>query len=160
MSVPSLLDSIRVAKDNEEIASKSYAGAADIIRNPWGKELFRELSKFEQYHLEILTALAKSLEETGKYINYEGKEFPVPPIFEIKAAEEPNTKSVMHIVTEAIELETTAEKAYAKLAGQISDPQGHQMFSRLSEEEHKHYLILWEAYWTLNNSGTWTWVNP
>jgi rubrerythrin len=160
MNIPSLLDAIRVVKENERIASESYATAANDFRNPWGKELFKQLSAFEQFHLETLTALVKSLEETGKFIDYEGKEFPLPPIFEIKAAQEANTKSVMRIVTEAIELETQAEKAYAGLAGKISDPQGHQMFSKLSEEEHKHYIILWEAYWTLTNMGTWTWIRP
>ena len=157
MSIPNLLDAIRVVKENEKIATESYADAAQNISNRMGKELFEQLSEFEKFHYKQLTALEKSLEEKGDFINYEGKEFPLPPTFEIKAAEEPNQKTLMEIISEAKELEKQTEKAYADLADQITDPQGHEMFSRLSEEEHDHYRILSEAYWTLNNLGVWKW---
>jgi rubrerythrin len=157
VSTTSLLDAIRVVKDNERIASKSYADAAKIISNPIGKELFCQLSEFEKFHLKKLIALEKSLRKNGDFINYQGKVFPLPPIFEIKAAQEPNQKSVMLIITEAMELEKQAEKAYADLAAQLSIPEGHRMFLRLSEEEHNHYRILSEAYWSLNDLGVWKW---
>lgn len=160
MSTPSLLDAIRIAKDNERIASDNYAAAAMEIHSQVGKHIFTELSKFEQFHFEKLSALEKSLVDEGKYINYEGKEFPLPPIFEIKAAEEPNQKTTITIIAQAIELEKLAEKTYAEMAAQISDPQGHKMFSRLSEEEHHHFVILREAYWTVTNLGVWTWTRP
>ena len=99
MSTPNLLDAIRVVKENEMRASESYGDAAKKIRHPIGKNLFEQLSEFEQFHYERLTALEKSLEQKGGFINYEGKEFPLPPIFEIKAAEEPNTKSIMTIIS-------------------------------------------------------------
>ena len=158
MTTTNLLDAIRVVKENERIACQSYANAAKTIRHSMGKELFTQLSKFESHHLKQLTILEKSLMETGEYINYKGKAFPLPPKFEIKAAEEPNQKSVMKIISDAIELEKLAEKAYADLAAQIEHPEGHQMFLRLSEEEHNHYRILSEAYWTLNDFGVWKWT--
>jgi rubrerythrin len=160
MDTPSLLDAIRVTKENERNALESYADAANTIRHSMGKELFSQLSEFERFHFERLTALEKSLQETGAFINYEGKEFPLPPVFEIKAAQEPNKKSVMQIITEAMALETQMRKAYADLAAQITDPQGNQMFTRLSEEEDKHYHILQEAFWSLNQTGVWKWSRP
>jgi rubrerythrin len=160
MVTPSLLDAIRVVKENERVASERYAAAVQEINNPIGKQLFQELSKFEKFHFEKVSALLKSLEEQGKYINYEGKEFPLPPTFEIKAAEKPNQKSDVTIIAQAIDLEKQAEKAYSDLAAQITDPQGHEMFNRLSEEEYKHYLLLREAYWTVTNLGVWKWVQP
>ncbi len=160
MNTPSLLDAIRIAKDNERIASDNYAAAAQEIHSQVGKHIFTELSKFEQFHFEKLSALEKSLMDEGKYINYEGKEFPLPPIFEIKAAEEPNQKTTITILADAIDLEKLAEKTYGDLAVQITDPQGHNMFSRLSEEEHNHFVILREAYWTVTNLGVWTWTRP
>ncbi|MCJ7625651.1 MAG: ferritin family protein [Anaerolineaceae bacterium] len=153
MNKTSLLDAVRVVKENERIASESYADAAKKINIPMGKTLFVELSEFEKYHYEQLTALEKSLEEEGGYINYEGREFPLPPVFEIEAAKDPNQKSVMKIIAEAMELEKQAEKAYADLAAQIGDPQGREMFSRLSEEEHNHYNILKDAYWKMSGPG-------
>jgi rubrerythrin len=156
MNTTNLLDAIRVVKENERIASEKYANAAQILAKV-GKELFMQLSEFEKYHYERITALEKSLMEKGDYINYEGKEFPLPPIFEIKAAEEPNKKSIMQVITEALELEKQAEKAYADLAAQITDEQGHKMFIKLSEEEHNHFRILTKAYWSLNDTGVWKW---
>ncbi|HNR01470.1 MAG TPA: ferritin family protein [Anaerolineaceae bacterium] len=158
MKAPSLLDSIRVVKENERIASESYLTASNEITNPIGKQIFLELSSFEKYHFEKLSGLEKSLEESGEYIEYEKREFLLPPIFEIKASENPQNKSVITILTQAIELEIQAETVYTDLAAQVSDPLGHKMFSRLAEEEHQHYRILREAYWTVTNLGTWKWV--
>jgi hypothetical protein len=75
MSIPNLLDAVRVVKEKERVASKSYAEASRKIKNSMGKKLFEELSEFEKYHYEQLTALETSLEESGDYINYQGKEF-------------------------------------------------------------------------------------
>ena len=157
MNTTNLLDAIRIVKQNEKVAKERYAEAAKTIRHPMGSELFTQLSNFEQYHYERISELEKSLMDSGDFISYEGKEFPLPPQFEIKAAQEPNRKSIMTIISEAIALEKTAEKTYADLAAQITVPQGRQMFIRLSEEEHNHYRILNEAYWTLNDLGTWKW---
>lgn len=151
MSTPNLLDAVRVVKENERIASESYADAAKKVNHQMGKKLFEMLSEFEKIHYALLTTLEKSLEETGNFINYKGKEFPLPPILEIKAAEEPNQKSLMSIIIAAMDLEKQAEKAYADLAALITDSQGHEIFSRLSEQEHNHYLILSDAYWALSD---------
>ena len=160
MVTPGLLDAIRIAKDNERIASESYRSAIDEIQHSVGKRLFQELSAFEQFHYEKLTALEKSLMDEGKFINYEGKEFPLPPIFEVKAAVEPGKKSLMTILAQAIGLEEEAKKSYADLADEITDPLGKAMFKKLSAEEYGHYKILVEAYWTVNNFGVWKWVRP
>ena len=154
MNTPNLLDAIRIVKENERLAVESYANAAKRI-NPLGKKLFEQLSEFEKYHYDRLTALEKSLEESGQFINYQGKELILPPRLEIKFADEPNPKSLMEIISEARKLEKKAEKAYADLAAQLEDPQGHEMFVRLSGEEHKHYEILSEAFWSLNQTGVW-----
>jgi rubrerythrin len=156
MNTTILLDAIRVVKENERIASERYADAAKTLAQV-GNELFMQLSEFEKFHYNKIAALEKSLMEKGDFINYEGKEFPLPPIFKIKAAEEPNKKSTMQVITEALELEEQAEKAYANLAAQVTDPQGHNMFITLSEEEHNHYRILTRAYKSLKDTGVWKW---
>jgi rubrerythrin len=160
MNTTSLLDAIRVAKENERIASDSYRNAVLEIQHPIGKRLFQDLSDFEQFHYEKISALEKSLMEEGKFINYEGKDFPLPPVFEVKAAEEPSKKSLMTILSQAIGLEEEAKAAYADLAEQVTDPQGRQMFTKLAAEEYGHYRILIEAYWTVSNFGVWKWARP
>ena len=159
MNTPNLLDAVRIVKENERLAVESYANAAKKI-NSLGKKLFEQLSEFEKYHYERLTALEISLEESGQFINYQGKELILPPRLEIKFAEEPDHKSLMEIISEARKLERKAEKAYADLAAQLEDPQGHEMFVRLSEEEHKHFEILSEAFWSLNQTGAWKYSSP
>jgi len=160
MSDTNLLDAIRVVKENERIASQTYANAAKKLINPLARQLFEQLSAFEQFHYDKVSQLEKSLIEKGNYISYEGKDFPLPPVFEIKAAQEADRKSAISIVTDAIDLERQAEKTYADLADRVADPEGHAMFRRLSEEEHNHYKILSEAYWTLTNLGVWKWSHP
>ena len=160
MSTPNLLDAVGLVKENERIARDTYADAAQKIINPMGRKLFEELSLFEAYHYDRLAALERSLQESGTFISYESKAFPQPPIFEIKAAKDPGQKSVMGILSGAMDLEKEAEKAYADLASQVIDRQGHDMFNRLAEEEHIHYRILMEAYWSLTNLGEWTWSRP
>jgi rubrerythrin len=158
MSKPNLLDAIRVVKENERLATEFYANAAKSTGNPMGRELFVQLSEFEKSHYERLTALEKSLQEKGNFINYAGKAFPLPPKIGPKTAEEPNQQTVMKIISEAIELEKKAEKAYADIAAEITDPQGHEMFNKLSREEYNHYCILTEAYWNLTNFKVWKWT--
>ena len=110
MSNTTLLDAIRVVKENERIASETYASAAKQITNPLGKQLFEQLSEFEQFHFAKVSALEKSLIEKGAFLSYEGKDFPLPPVFEIKAAQEADRKSAISIVMDAIEPGATGRK--------------------------------------------------
>lgn len=110
--------------------------------------------------MEKLTCLERSLQESGSYIRYEGKPFPLPPVFEIKAAEEPDKKSAMQVISEARQLERQAEKVYSSLVAECSDQQGRDMFQKLADEEHLHYKILSDAYRSLNNTGKWSWTRP
>jgi rubrerythrin len=159
MDIPNLLDAVRIVKENERLAADTYANAAKKV-NPLGKDLFIQLSAFEQFHYEKLTALEKSLEESGKFIHYEGKALILPPTLEIKFAEMPEHRSLMDIITEAKKIEVIAEKTYSDLAEQLDDPDGHAMFVRLSQEEHNHYLILSDAYWNLNQNTVWKYTRP
>jgi rubrerythrin len=156
MSTPSLLDAIRIVKENERLAAESYANAARRM-DSIGNKLFEQLSEFEQYHYVKLSELEKSLEERGDFINYEGKEFVLPPRLEVKFTRELGRISLLQIITEAQKIEKQAQNTYAELAPQMPDSRGRDMFLRLSEEEHKHYNILSEAYESLNQTGIWKW---
>ncbi len=157
MKTTSLLDSVRVAKDNEKKSAEFYADAAEKCVSTSGRELFGELVKFENYHYHWLTVLEKSLKEKGNAITYEGREFSLPPLLEPQAAEEPRHQTVLDIISRAMELERQTEKAYADLAAEITDPQGRAMFKKLSAEEHNHFRILQEASSGLENTKAWRW---
>jgi rubrerythrin len=157
METKNLLDAIRVVKNNEKLAAEFYGNAAKTTGSAMGSELFNQLRDFEQFHFARLTVLEKSLELKGEFIYYEGRDFPLPPTIAPTATEEPHQQPVIHIILEAMELEKKAEKAYADLAAEINDQEGHAMFRKLSEEEHKHYRFLTEAYWNLSNFKAWKW---
>jgi rubrerythrin len=154
MSSPNLLDAIRVVKENERMASESYANAANKVGDQMSKKVFEMLCEFEKVHYAQLTTLEKSLEESGDFTNYQGKEFPLPPKLEIETAKELDQVSTMGVINAAMDLEKRAEKVYADLAALVTDPQYHQVFSRLSEQEHNHYLLLRDAYWALSDQRT------
>jgi rubrerythrin len=152
-----VLDAIQIALEAEQKAAAFYTDAASQVSNPLGRRLFEQLVKFEQHHYDKLAALQQSLHDKGAFIGYEGRELDLPPLGEVEGIEEANLESVMGIIDTALEVEQGAEKRYADLAEQTDDPEGHAMFERLSEEEHGHYRILREAYWSLNNGGVWHW---
>ena len=155
-ATPSLMDGIRLAKENEKTAADFYAKAATTAGNSRARKLFEQLTEFEQIHYDRLTALETSLIDKGAFIHYGGTEFVMPPDLAIRMPELPDQVSIMKIINEAVDLETRAESSYNKLAAMTTDKEGHDMFARLAEEEHKHFLILKEVFWTLNNLGEWS----
>jgi rubrerythrin len=153
---PSLADAIRIAKAAEQKAAKLYGDAAQQTPNPLPRELFEKLAEFGGHHYDRLVDLEESLRDQGAFIAYEGRELDLWKPGEVKPIEEPDKKSAMAIITMAIDIEEEAEKRYTALAERTSDPEGRSMFERLAEEEHDHYLILNDAYWSLNDRGVWT----
>jgi len=151
----SLQDAIQIAKAAEQKAAELYADAAEQTANPLARGLFDKLAEFERHHYDKLVDLEESLREEGAFIDYKGPEMDVKTSGEVKSIEEPHRKSAMAIITMALDIEQEAEKRYAELADQTSDPDGRSMFEQLSEEEHHHYLILSDAYWSLNDRGVW-----
>jgi len=157
MNTPNLLDAVRIVKENERISRDFYADEAKKTETAV-KTIFETLSTFEQFHYEKLSELEKSLEKDGSYIRYEGKEFILPPKFELKS--EPGLKSMIQVMQEAMKIEKQAEKAYSDLAAQLEDPRGREMFLKLAEEEHKHYWTLEKASTSLNQTGFWKYTAP
>jgi hypothetical protein len=64
MKTTSLLDSVRVVKENEKKAAEFYADAAEKTGSTAGRELFGELAKFENYHYHWLVAVGTRKTET------------------------------------------------------------------------------------------------
>jgi rubrerythrin len=150
-----LMEALQIAKRAEQKATDHYADAAQQTSNPLARALFDNLAAFERHHYQSLVDLEVSLRDEGAFIDYEGRELDLPTSGEVEPIENPERKSTMAIITMAIEIEQEAEERYADLAEQTSDTRGRSMFERLAEEEHIHYLILSDVYWSLNNRGEW-----
>ena len=152
-----LLDAIQMAKEIELKAAALYADASQKTFNPLGRGLFEELARFERHHYDKLVELEKSLRGEGAFAGYEGRELAMDVPGEVGSIKEVERMSAMEIITMSRDIEREAEKRYIALAEQSTDPTVASMFKQLAEEEHSHYRILSDAYWSLSNHGVWVW---
>jgi len=151
----SLFGALQIAKEAEQKTAAFYADAAMKTSNPWGKRLFEQLTEFENYHYQKLSALEDSLRDKGAFIRYEEKELNVSAVSSILNGKEENPKSVVDILSMAMDIEVEAQKRYKSLQQQTNDPDGKDMFKKLAGEEAQHYKYLNDAYWALNQRGDW-----
>ena len=152
----SIFDALQIAKDAELKSAAFYAEAVTKTTNPWGRNLFQLLTEFENQHYQRLSDLEDSLRKKGSFIRYEGSKATVPaPSARLDTREE-NPKSVLAIINMAKEIEVDAKKRYTTLADQTADPDGKAMFETLAEEEAKHWTILNNVFWSVNNQGLWS----
>jgi rubrerythrin len=147
--------------DAELKAQAFYAQAAVEVQDPHGRDLLGRLAAFEQYHYEQLAKLARSLQEEGRFVEYETRTVDqfVPLVAEGEAAGTllDELKDVPGILGRAIENEKVAGERYRALAGETADPDGQDMFRKLANEEMIHQRILEDEFFSLSNQGVWGW---
>ena len=153
------LKAIRGAMEAEKNAYQAYARAAKMTKNPRGKEMFQQLSEFEVNHYTKLKDLLKSLQEKGEWILYAGtslkkKKIPLKVATPPKGQEQLTDMDALKI---GIREEKKAEATYRSMAGLAKDPRGKDMYKRLAEEEALHEKILNDQYYSLHNTGVWSW---
>jgi len=155
-----LLSAIQMAMEAEQKASAFYADAAQKTANPLGRKLFDQLAEFERYHYDKLLDLEKSLRDEGSFIEYEGRELTLSAPSEVatvEARKEADKMTAAEVIKFAMDIERGAEERYTALAEQTADPAGQSMFKQLASEEHAHYLIVSDAYFSVSNRGVWEW---
>ena len=149
---------VRVAMEAEKEAHQFYAKAAKQTKNPRGKEMFQQLSEFEMAHYQRLKDLLKSLSEKGEWLLYSGtslKKKRIPLKSDpIKGQEQLNDMDALKI---AVREEKMAGNFYRSMAELTKDPRGKDMYRRLAEEEELHEKILNDQYYSLHNTGIWSW---
>jgi rubrerythrin len=156
-----LEEALDIAMDAELKAQAFYAQAAAEIQDRQGRDLLGRLAAFEQHHYEKLAELARSLQETDQFIDYETRNVDqfTPLIGRGETAgsllEEMN--DVAGILSTAIDNEKQAGERYRVLAGETVDPKGQDMFRKLANEEQIHQRILEDEFFSLSNQGTWGW---
>lgn len=151
------LKAVRVAIEAEKEAFQSYAKAAKRTKNTKGKNMFQQLSEFEMNHYQKLTGLLQSLQEKGEWVLYGGTSLkkPIPLRAEKPKGDEPLTD--MDALKLAIREEKKALAYYRSLAELTRDPRGKDMYKRLADEESLHEKLLNDQYYSLHNTGLWSW---
>jgi rubrerythrin len=156
-----LEEALDIAMDAELAAQAFYAQAAAGIQDPHGRDLLGRLAAFEQYHYEKLAELARSLQEGGPFIEYEGRTVqhfaPVVGGGEAAGMQLEELKDVPSILSKAIENEAVAGERYRVLAEETADPDGQAMFHTLAQEEQIHQRILEDEFYSVSNQGVWGW---
>jgi rubrerythrin len=155
-----LEEALHIAMDAELKAQAFYAQAAVEVQEPHGRDLLARLAAFEQYHYQKLAELARSLEEHGRFIDYETRtidQFAPSAGGETAGTGVDEMKDVVSILSRAIDNEKVAGERYRALAEQTDDATGQDMFRKLANEESIHQRILEDEFFSLSNQGTWAW---
>jgi rubrerythrin len=152
------IEAVKIAMEAEKNAYQSYSKAAKKTINPKGRDMFQQLSEFEMNHYQKLKNLFKSLQEKGEWILYEGtslKKRKIPLKAQKPRGEEQLTD--MDVLKIAVREEKKAQAYYRSMAELTKDPRGKDMYKRLADEEALHEKLLNDQYYSLHNTGIWSW---
>ena len=152
------LKAIRVAMDAEREASQVYSRMSKKTRNPGGRDMFQQLSEFEMNHYRKLGELLKSVQEKGEWILYSGTSLKRTTL-SLKTGKPKGQEQLtdMDALRIAIKEEKKASAYYRSMAELTKDPRGKDMYKRLASEETLHEKVLNDQYYSLSNTGIWSW---
>jgi rubrerythrin len=139
-------------------AYQAYSKAAKKTKNPKGRDMLQQLSEFEMNHYRKLKDLLNSLQDKGEWILYEGtslKKKAIPLKTEKPKGQEQLTD--MDALKIAVREEKKAQVYYRSMAELTQDPRGRDMYKRLANEEALHEKLLNDQYYSLHNTGLWSW---
>jgi rubrerythrin len=152
------IKAVKVAMEAERNAYQAYSKAAKKTMNPKGRDMFLQLSEFEMNHYQRLKDLLKSLQEKGEWILYEGttlKKKVIPlKMGKLKGEEQLTDMDALKIATRE---EKKAQAYYRSMVELTKDPRGRDMYKRLASEEALHEKLLNDQYYSLHNTGSWSW---
>ncbi len=149
---------VKTAIEAEKEAYQAYSKAAKRTKNPKGREMFEQLSEFEMNHYRRLKDLLTSLQARKEWIHYEGTPLRKGRnLVETEKAKSTEALTDMDALKIAIREEKKAQAYYRSLADLAKDPRGKEMYKRLAEEEALHEKIMNDQYYSLHNTGVWSW---
>jgi rubrerythrin len=152
------IEIVKVAMGAEKDAYQAYSKAAKRTTNPKGRDMFQQLSEFEMNHYQKLKELLKSLQEKGEWVLYEGtslKKRTIPLKTPKPKGQEQLTD--MDALKIAIREEKKAQAHYRSMAELTKDSRGRDMYKRLANEEALHEKLLNDQFYSLHNTGIWSW---
>jgi rubrerythrin len=152
------IKAVKVALEAEKEAYQNYSKLAKKTKDPKGRDMFQQLSEFEMNHYNKLKTLLGSLQEKGEWILYEGttlKKRSIPgKTVKPKGQEQLTDMDALKI---AIREEKKAQAYYRSMAELAKDPRGKDMYKRLANEEALHEKVLNDQYYSVQNTGLWSW---
>jgi rubrerythrin len=105
-----------------------------------------------------LQGLFKSLQEKGEWILYSGTSFKKRSAsIKMEKPKSQEQLTEMDALRMAIREEKKAQAYYRSMAELTKDPRGKDMYKRLANEEALHEKVLNDQYYSLHNTGVWSW---
>jgi len=152
------IEIVKAAMEAEKDASQAYSKAAKKTTNPKGREMFQQLSEFEMNHYQRLKDLLQSLQAKGEWILYRGTSLKKKAI-PLKAPKPRGQEQLtdMDALKMAIREEKKSHAYYRSMAELTRDPLGKDMYKRLADEEALHERLLNDQFYSLHNTGLWSW---
>lgn len=152
------IKAVRVAMEAEKNAYQAYLKAAKKIKNPKGRDMFQQLSEFEMNHYQRLNELLKSLKDKGEWVIYSGTSFKKKSItIKMEKPKGQEQLTDMDALKIAIREEKKAQAYYRSMVELTKDPRGKDMYKSLANEEALHEKVLNDQYYSLHNTGLWSW---
>jgi len=151
------IDDLLVEAMNSEVeAKKFYLGASQKAQSSTGKKFFQELADFEQHHYDKVKEIIESRNKGLKLESFKSKTQKKVKS-EVEGEFEPNKTEISDVLTLGIKAEKAAQERYIKIADQINDPQGKEIFKNLAEDERRHHDLLEAQFYHISNKGTIIW---
>jgi rubrerythrin len=141
-----------------------YTKAAELVREPLGKEMFESLAGDEVEHAKKLTAQYRSLLGEGEWLPSdklqaameepgEDEIFPADDAdIEQRIGEGTTDLAALNI---AIEMEKASYEMYADAAREATDKNAKELYEHLAEEEQNHLALVENSSEYLGRTGFW-----
>lgn len=152
------LNDILIEAMKSELEAKNfYINASNKAQSQAGKNLFKDLSEFEQNHYEKVKNIIESLENEIN-IDISAEEQNIKHIeSEVEGEFEPNKDEIVTVINLAIESEKNALERYEKISTMFEDEESKKIFNSLAQDERNHKRILEDQFYQLSNRGIIIW---
>ena len=149
-----LARALKFEKDGKRLFSSAAKRSAD----PFARQLFELLARMEEKHCEDILAIAKVLEEKGKFPKVSN----APSDERMKMfrkeynrirKEKVISGDAADVMRKALAFEAAGREMYDRMSKAAAHPQEKKFFRLLSGEENSHFTIIYEYLDFLENRG-------
>ena len=142
----------------EKEGKRFFTAAAAKSADPFAKQVFSLLAQLETKHLEDIQAIARVLEEEGKFPKVTSA--PHDARMRVFRREHSRIRKEKILSGEAADgmrralaFEAMGREMYARMSKDAKNPQEKRFFKLLSGEEDSHFNIIYEYLDFLENQG-------
>src|SRR3990170_486376 len=150
----SLMRALRFEKEG----MRFFTAAASKSADPFAKRVFALLAEMETKHMEDIQAIARRLEEEGKFPNVSS----APSDARMRQFRREHSRirkekiisgDAADGMRKALRLECEGREMYLRMSKAATNPQEKRFFKLLSTEEDSHFNIIYEYLDFLENKG-------